>query len=134
LNTGKTKSCGCLSIESLRKRTREKNSSWKGGKGSINGGGYVEIRHGVNRGKLLHRVLFEEHYGVKLKPYQSLHHINGIKTDNRIENLELWDKSQPYGQRVEDKLKYYFQLVETYKSHPLYCDIIKSYLSKLLEV
>jgi hypothetical protein len=40
--------------------------------------------------------------------------------DNRIENLELWDTSQPKGQRVEDKINFYFSLVEEYKNHPKY--------------
>lgn len=37
----------------------------------------------------LHRILWEHHYGVKLKPDQHIHHRNGKRDDNRLENLEL---------------------------------------------
>ena len=90
--------------------TGENNMGWKGGLPRKNKRGYMEFRHGEHRGKLEHRVVYEKHYNVQLKPNQSIHHINGDKTDNRIENLELWDKSQPYGQRVEDKINFYKKL------------------------
>jgi hypothetical protein len=124
IKSGKVKSCGCYNKEVVKKRmSGENNFRWKGGK-SINKRGYMEIRFGENRGKLEHRYVYEQHYGIKLLPHQNIHHINGIKTDNRIENLELWDCSQPKGQRVEDKIDYYFKLVDEYKDHPLYKDLI----------
>ena len=52
--------------------------------------------------------------------------MNGDKLDNRIENLELWDSSQPSGQRVEDKIEYYFKLIMQYKDHPQYKEIIEN--------
>lgn len=65
--------------------------------------GYVKVRVG-NRFVMEHRIIMAQKIGRPLVKGESVHHINGIRHDNRQENLELWLGGIRYGQRASDVL------------------------------
>lgn len=67
--------------------------------------GYYVSRPKGKHGIMLHRQVYEDEHKIKLNDWNTIHHLNGIKTDNRPENLELWEFNHGKGHRVTDKIK-----------------------------
>ena len=92
-------------------RTGKPTRSQKGG---LDKDGYRKITCGGKK-VFEHRKVMENFLGRKLIEGENVHHKNGQRTDNRVENLELWSTKQPKGQHVVDKYNWCKEFIRQYE-------------------
>lgn len=106
LRRGHTRSCGCIWAGAVTAANQKRRHGFICD-------GYRRI--GVDgRYMFEHRIVVERDLGRALESYETIHHKNGNRTDNRLENLEVWNSQQPHGQRVEDKVAWAVEILRRY--------------------
>ena len=66
--------------------------------------------------KFEHVIVMESKLNRNLVAGENVHHINGIRDDNRPENLELWIRPQPTGIRAKDAVEWAREIIKRYES------------------
>jgi hypothetical protein len=100
------------------------NSNWRGGR-TRHKRGYILLwapehpRTGNGSYVFEHVLVMEKTLGRYLLPGENVHHRNGIKDDNRSENLELWIRPQPTGVRASDAVAWAREILARYSDQSL---------------
>ncbi len=123
LRLGVSKSCGCLRREKAGQRSGPNSPNWRAAK-YTDVHGYVSITHNKQRVKE-HRVVMEKFLGRSLYADETVHHKNGVRSDNRIENLELKATAHGRGQTATDLVAWARECLQRYAPQqtpdPLHC-------------
>jgi hypothetical protein len=120
-----TQSCGC----SRKNKTGENHGNWRGGRW-VHHTGYVYIvkrghPNANKRGHIPENIfVMSEYLGRPLDTKtESVHHKNGIRSDNSISNLELRCRYHGYGQTIQDTVAYAVNILRRYSPDVLSKDL-----------
>lgn len=111
--------CQCWKCKT-KNQLGENNHAWNGGFSYVDGYKTLKIYEddpnysmADSRGYAMeHRLVMAQALGRPLAVGETVHHINGIKDDNRIDNLELWYTNHGHGVRVKDLLNDWAKLYD----------------------
>jgi hypothetical protein len=100
-------------------RAGSANAHWKGGR-TYHRKGYVLVKaydhpRATKHGYVFEHILvMEAVLGRHLVAGETVHHLNGVRDDNRPENLELWTRPQPSGIRASDAIAWAREILARY--------------------
>ncbi len=117
LSHGDYKRClNCHNKDLGARRRGSNHPRWKGGRRYKNG--YIACWT-PDRGEVFdHILVMEQVLNRRLCKGENVHHKNGIKDDNRPENLELWVRPQPIGIRASDAVRWALEILTKYGCNP----------------
>jgi hypothetical protein len=101
-------------------RAGEASGTWRGGRTRTKAGYVMRLardhpRAPSNSGYVFEHILvMEQMLGRFLLEDENVHHLNGVKDDNRPENLELWVRAQPSGARASDLVEWAKEILRRY--------------------
>lgn len=102
----------------LRNKVGALAQRWAGGR-HIGPYGYIYVWVAPKTRRAEHRVVMEAHCGRPLKSSEIVHHKNGNRVDNRIENLEIMSRAEHIAEHRSVICK---AMLKATKRKPIVCD------------